>query len=140
MPIRSDIVVVGAGLGGAMATAVLSRAGFEVTVVDRHATYPHDFRAEQLVGPQIELLRGLGLLDGIVRHTVAVPMATAACRGKIIDANSHVHYGMRYEDMVNATRSMATGTRFVIGRVAGIETGGGEQLVTLADGTTCGRV
>ena len=135
MPISSDILVVGAGLGGAMAAAVLSRAGLEVTVVDRHATYPHDFRAEQLVGPQIDVLRELGLLDGIVRDTVPVPSATAAGHGKVIDSNSHVHYGLRYEDMVNATRSLAATATFVTGRVTRIETGAEEQKVSLADGT-----
>ena len=136
MPFSSDILVVGAGLGGALAAAVLGRAGFQVTVVDRYATYPQDFRAEQLVGPQIEVLRGFGLLDGIVRQTLAVPSATAACHGKVIDANAAVHYGLPYEDMVNATRSLAIGTQFVTGRVTRIETGAGNQLVTLADGTS----
>lgn len=136
MPIRSDLVVVGAGLGGATAAAVLNRAGFDITVVDRNAVYPHDFRAEQLVGSQIDILRSLGLLDGIVGQTLAVPRATAACHGKVIDARSQVHYGLRYEDMVNATRALATGTRFVTGRVTGIETGNEVQRVTLSDGTT----
>ncbi len=44
-----DVLIVGAGLGGATAAAVLSRAGCRVVAVDRHAAYPADFRAEQLV-------------------------------------------------------------------------------------------
>ena len=132
---RSDVVVVGAGLGGALAAAALSRAGVDVVVVDRHATYPADFRAEQLVGSQTDTLRRLGLLDGIVGQATPMPSATAACYGKVIDSTYSLHYGLRYEDMVNTARSLATGARFVTGRVAQVVTGSETQKVVLADGT-----
>lgn len=131
-----DVVVVGAGLAGAAAAAVLNRAGCDVVVVDRHSTYPADFRAEQLVGSQTDALRRLGLLDGIVGQTTPMPSATAACYGTVIDATYSLHYGLRYEDMVNAARSLATGARFVTGRVAQVVTGPDTQRVVLADGTT----
>jgi len=133
--VKSDVVVVGAGLGGAAAAAVLSRAGCDVVVVDRHATYPADFRAEQLVGSQTDALRRLGLLDGIVGQTTPMPSATAACYGKVIDSTYSLHYGLRYEDMVNTTRSLAGGARFVTGRVAQVVRGSDTQTVVLADGT-----
>ena len=117
-----------------MAAALLSRAGLDVTVIDRQATCRPDFRAEQLVGPQTDALRSLGLLDGIVRQTVPVAGATARSHGKIIDANCHVHYGLRYEDMVNAAREMAPGARFITGRVTRIAPAPDEQVVSLADG------
>ena len=132
---KTDVVVVGAGLGGAAAAAVLSRAGCDIVVVDRHATYPADFRAEQLVGSQTDALRRLGLLDGIVGQATPLPGATAACYGKIIDSTYSLHYGLRYEDMVNAARSLAVTTRFVTGRVTRVATGPGLQAVVLADGT-----
>ncbi|MDQ2801698.1 MAG: FAD-dependent monooxygenase, partial [Pseudomonadota bacterium] len=128
-------MIVGAGLGGALAAAVLSRAGFRVVVVDRHAAYPADFRAEQLVGPQTDTLRRLGLLDGIVGQAKPVPSATAASYGRIIDSTHCAHYGLRYEDMVNAARSLAAGATFVTGRVAQVVTGAETQQVRLADGT-----
>ncbi|MDQ2804546.1 MAG: FAD-dependent monooxygenase [Pseudomonadota bacterium] len=55
----SDIVIIGGGLGGTVAAIVLGRAGHTVTLVDLHTVYPPDFRAEQLVGGQIEMLRSL---------------------------------------------------------------------------------
>ncbi len=133
--VRSDVAVVGAGLGGAAAAAVLSRAGCDVIVVDRHATYPADFRAEQLVGWQTDALRRLGLLDGIVGQTGPAPSATATCYGKVIDETISPHYGFRYEDMVNAARAQAAAARFVTGRVAQISTGPDRQRLVLADGT-----
>jgi len=132
--VKSDVLVVGAGLGGAAAAAVLSRAGCDVVVVDRHTTYPADFRAEQLVGSQTDALRRLGLLDGIVGQTTPMPGATAACYGKVIDSTYSLHYGLRYEDMVNMARSLATRARFVTGRVAQVVTGLETQKVVLADG------
>ena len=130
-----DVLIVGAGLGGATAAAVLSRAGCNVVVVDRHAAYPADFRAEQLVGSQTDALRRLGLLDGIVGRTAPMPSATSACYGKVIDQTHSLHYGIHYADMVNAARSLATGAAFITGRVAQVTTGSKSQTATLADGT-----
>ncbi len=132
--VRSEVAVVGAGLGGAAAAAVLSRAGCDVIVVDRHSTYPADFRAEQLVGWQTDALHRLGLLDGIVGQSAPAPSATATCFGKVIDETFSPHYGLRYEDMVNAARAQASGARFVTGRVARVTTGPDMQHVVLADG------
>ena len=130
-----DVLIVGAGLGGATAAAVLSRAGCNVVVVDRHAAYPADFRAEQLVGSQTDAFRRLGLLDGIVGQTTPMPSATSAAYGKVIDQTHSLHYGIHYADMVNAARSLAAGAKFIAGRVAQVTTGPESQTVALADGT-----
>ena len=130
-----DVVIVGAGLGGATAAAVLSRAGCNVVVVDRHAVYPADFRAEQLVGSQTDAYRRLGLLDGIVGRTTPMLSATSAGYGKVIDQTHSLHYGIHYADMVNATRLLAIGATFITGRVAQVTTGPESQTVVLADGT-----
>lgn len=131
----NDILIVGGGLGGATAAAVLSRAGLDVVVVDRHTAYPTDFRAEQLVGSQTDALRRLGLLEGIVGQRTPTPYATSACYGKVIDRTHSLHYGIHYADMVNAARSLASGARFVTGRVAAVTTGPDVQTAVLADGT-----
>lgn len=131
---RSDVLIVGAGLGGAAAAAVLSQAGCDVVVVDRHSAYPADFRAEQLVGPQTEALRRLGLLDGIIGQARPLPGAISACYGKVIDETRNPHYGLHYDDMVNAARSAAARARFVKGRVTQVTTGTDLQTATLADG------
>ena len=130
-----DVVIVGAGLGGATAAAVLSRAGYNVVVVDRHAAYPADFRAEQLVGSQTDALRRLGLLEGIVGQATPMLDATSACYGKVIDQTHSLHYGIHYADMVNAARSMAVGAKFITGRAVQVMTGPDVQTVVLADGT-----
>ncbi len=130
-----DVVIVGAGLGGATAAVVLSRAGLDVVIVDRHAAYPADFRAEQLVGSQTDALRRLGLLEGIVGQTTPMLDATSAYYGKVIDQTHSLHYGLHYADMVNAARSLAVGAKFVTGRATQVTTGPDFQTVVLADGT-----
>ncbi len=132
----SDILIVGGGLAGAAAAAVLGRAGLDVLVIDRHAVYPPDFRAEQLVGRQTEMLRRLDLLDGIVGSNRPVPKATAACYGKLLETTHSPHYGLRYDEMVNAARALASRATFVTGRVTRIEAGPDAQRVHLANGSS----
>ena len=104
-------------------------------IVDRHAAYPADFRAEQLVGSQTDALRRLGLLEGIVGQTTPMLNATSACYGKVIDQTHSLHYGLHYADMVNAARSMAAGAKLITGRATQVTTGPEFQTVALADGT-----
>jgi 2-polyprenyl-6-methoxyphenol hydroxylase-like FAD-dependent oxidoreductase len=75
------------------------------------------------------------LLDGMVGGITPMLSATATCYGKVIDATYSLHYGLRYEDMVNTARSLATKARFVTGRVAQVVTGPDTQTIVLADGT-----
>ena len=57
---QTDIVIAGGGLAGSTAAAMLGRAGFRVVLVDPHAVYPPDFRAEKLDGTQVAMLRKTG--------------------------------------------------------------------------------
>lgn len=130
-----DVVIVGAGLGGVTAAAVLSRTGYDVVVVDRHAAYAADFRAEQFVGSQTDALRRLGLLEGVVGRATPMPDATSTCYGRVIDQTHSLHQGLHYADMADTARSMAAKAKFVTGRAIQVVTGPDVQTVVLADGT-----
>ncbi len=41
---HTDIAIVGGGLAGSTAAAMLGRAGFRVVLIDPHTVYPPDFR------------------------------------------------------------------------------------------------
>lgn len=42
-----DIAIVGGGLAGSLAAAVLARAGHRVALVDKRAVHPDEFRVEK---------------------------------------------------------------------------------------------
>ena len=53
----SDVVIIGGGIAGATAAAVLARQGIRVVLVDRWETYPECFKAEKIESDQAILLR-----------------------------------------------------------------------------------
>jgi 2-polyprenyl-6-methoxyphenol hydroxylase-like FAD-dependent oxidoreductase len=64
---HTDIAIVGGGLAGSTAAAMLGRAGHDGVLIDPHARYPQDFRCEKLDAAQIEILRKTGLADAVAR-------------------------------------------------------------------------
>ena len=53
---HTDIAIVGGGLAGSTAAAMLGRAGIDAVLIDPHPAYPPDFRCEKLDGSQVRLL------------------------------------------------------------------------------------
>ena len=45
---QTDIAIVGGGLAGSTAAAMLGRAGISTLVIDPHAVHPPEFRVEKL--------------------------------------------------------------------------------------------
>ena len=45
---ETDVAIVGGGLAGSTAAAMLGRAGIPAVLIDPHPTYPPDFRCEKL--------------------------------------------------------------------------------------------
>lgn len=64
---QADVAIVGGGLAGSTAAAMLGRAGVEAVLIDGHKLYPKDFRCEKLDASQVELLRKTGLLEAVAR-------------------------------------------------------------------------
>lgn len=56
-----EVAVVGGGLSGSTAAAMLGRAGISTVIIDPHLTYPEDFRSEKILDWQIPLPRGTGV-------------------------------------------------------------------------------
>src|SRR3954452_10611093 len=129
-----EILVVGGGISGTLAAAVLARAGHHVCLIDRHDVYPPDFRAEHLDGPMVEQLRRLGFLDDLTLGLCRGETVALARHGRIIRSARTINYGLRYETLVNRARSSLPPTaRMIVGRVVGIETGDARQYARLAD-------
>src|SRR4051812_9339128 len=98
------IVVIGAGFGGSLAAIMLDRLGFRVTVIDRYAVFPAIFAAEQLVGSQVGILNHMDVLNPMVADLPLIARAEGYTRGRRHRAVHVPHYGLPYQDMVQALR------------------------------------
>lgn len=130
-----DVIIVGGGFSGTVAAVMLGRSGHRVALVDRHAVYPPDFRAEHLDQAQADALRRMGLLDDITAGVPLVQHVASARGGRLQGIWPTTNYGMRYDSMVNAARGLLPlNVDLVVGRVADLQAGPAQQRVVLADG------
>ena len=133
--IAADVVIVGGGLAGSLAAAVLTRAGYKVALIDKRAVYPEEFRVEKLAGQQLEILRRLGLLDAFTKEACAFDSVLNVRRGKIIDVSRGTSYGLHYAPLVAiARRLIADPSSLIVDQVLSISASDGLQRVTLASG------
>ncbi len=133
--VSTEIVVVGAGLAGAVAAAVLSRQGRRVILVDPRSTCPPVFKAEKIDEEQVRLLRKFGLLEYLLPHSGRVREVRKASDGRVFKAIRIEQYGINYSDMVNALRThMPTSVECRLGRVEAVANSANMQRVKLTDG------
>ncbi len=103
---------------------MLDRRGFRVTVIDRYASYPAEFRAEQLVGSQIKFFSKIGLGADFITGTHLVPRARNFRLGRQLSSVLAPHLGMPYRDIVQALRDrIPQGVQRIVGRVTDVESG-----------------
>ncbi|KQP47193.1 FAD-dependent oxidoreductase [Methylobacterium sp. Leaf106] len=134
--IHHDVIVIGAGLAGTTATIALTRAGYDTAIIDTHAVYPPDFRAEKLGVPQMDLFEKLGFGELARAVTTPVDEVCVTRFGHLVSRHAVREYGVHYTPLINDLRgALPASSPLVIGRVAEIETGPERQTVTLADGS-----
>ena len=130
-----DVAIVGGGLAGSAAAAMLGRAGIATALVDPHARYPSDFRCEKLDTSQLALLRQSGLAEGILPAGTLNDDITVARFGRRFDRRRMIQCGFHYDALVNAARAAVPASVAVIhGKALGLETSTERQTVTLAGG------
>ena len=78
--LQADVAIVGGGLAGSTAAAMLGRAGIGAVLIDPHQRYPKDFRCEKLDAAQVRLLRRTGIADA---GAAASGGATMKGRGRV---------------------------------------------------------
>jgi 2-polyprenyl-6-methoxyphenol hydroxylase-like FAD-dependent oxidoreductase len=133
--INVDVAIVGAGMGGAASAAVLGRAGYKVALIDRHATYPAEFRAEKITGGQVDLLKRLGLFEAVTKIATPYDDIVAARGGHVVDRKRIPEYGVPYQAMVAAVRGeVPSSVDVVTGVVTALEAADDSQEVRLSDG------
>jgi 2-polyprenyl-6-methoxyphenol hydroxylase-like FAD-dependent oxidoreductase len=132
---QTDIAIVGGGLAGSTAAAMLGRAGIDTVLVDPHQQYPKDFRCEKLDASQVALLRQTGIADGVLRAATPDLHIWIARFGHLVDSRPHGQYDILYEDLVNAVRAeIPRNVVFVHAKATAISTGDDRQELTLSNG------
>src|SRR4051794_20268867 len=82
---QSPIVIIGAGPAGCVAAVLLARAGFSVTIIERHR-FPRDkVCGECLSALGIEVLERVGLLSSLRGHA-PVPLRRTLLHAPTSDA------------------------------------------------------
>ena len=131
----TDIVIAGGGLAGSCAAAMLGRAGCRCLLVDPHAVYPPDFRAEKLDGTQTAILRKTGLADAVLRAATLDGESWVARFGRLIEKRPGDQHGILYDTLVNTVRGeILPNVDVVHAKVMDIAASSERQIVTLSTG------
>src|SRR5690348_9955928 len=132
---NTDVVIVGGGLAGSLAAAMLGRAGIDAVLIDPHTAYPPDFRCEKLDGTQVAVLRKTGLADAILRATTPDRETWVARFGRIVEKRPGDQQGIYYAPLVNNVRAMIPpNVTRIAAKATALAASGDRQRVTLSTG------
>ena len=102
----TDIAIIGGGLAGSTAAAMLGRAGIATVLIDPHEIYPFDFRVEKLSGDtQLERFFRTGIADSVLRSATHDGENWIARFGYLLDKRPSRQFGISYEHLVSAIRA-----------------------------------
>jgi 2-polyprenyl-6-methoxyphenol hydroxylase-like FAD-dependent oxidoreductase len=132
---RTDIAIVGGGLAGSTAAAMLGRAGYDAVLIDPHRKYPPDFRCEKLDDSQVEVLRRTGLAEPVLAAATHDREVWIARYGRVVDRRPSDQQGILYDDLVNTVRAaIPPSTKFICAKVVDIGSSAEAQSLSLSTG------
>ncbi len=132
---QTDIAIVGGGLAGSTAAAMLGRAGVACVLIDPHKVYPPDFRCEKLGGRQIETIRKTGLYNAVLRASTLDGSVWTARLGRLLDNKPSDQHGILYDDLVNAMRrEIPSDAEMIEAKATSIATTDDRQTLVLSNG------
>lgn len=132
---QTDIAIVGGGLAGSLAAAMLGRSGIDALLIDPHPSYPPDFRCEKLDEAQLEILGRTGLAEEILTACAPYRENWVARFGHIVEKRRGNAQGVMYDTLVNSLRALRPAhTPLVVDKVVDIDTGADQQRITLSNG------
>ena len=133
-PNSAHIAIVGAGLSGSLAAVVLARAGYRVTLIDKNAVCPKQFRVEKIAGSQVDLMRKLGVFGPVADEATLFRDIINVRAGRIVDRTQNPHFGILYDDIVRIVRAqLPASVDFLVDDVRDIQTGSQTQCLSLAN-------
>lgn len=131
----TDVAIIGGGLAGSLAAAMLGRAGIDAVVIDPHAEYPAEFRCEKLDGSQVALLKKTGLAEPVLRATTPDQQSWIARFGRLVDKRPGDQEGIYYAQLVNTIRAeVPASVRFLLAKATAISAAGERRRITLSNG------
>jgi 2-polyprenyl-6-methoxyphenol hydroxylase-like FAD-dependent oxidoreductase len=132
---HTDVAIIGGGLAGSTAAAMLGRAGVHAVLVDPHPLYPKDFRCEKLDASQVILLRKTGLAGTVLGAATCDEEVWIARFGHLVEKRPNEQYDLLYDTLVNAVRGeIPPGIERIHAKAAAIATSSNRQTLTLSDG------
>ena len=104
----TDIAIIGGGLAGSTAAAMLGRAGIPTVLIDPHQVYPFDFRVEKISGDeQLGRFYQTGIADSVLRSATHDGENWIARFGYLLDKKPSRQYGIMYDALIGAVRADA---------------------------------
>ncbi|BAL76082.1 FAD-dependent oxidoreductase [Bradyrhizobium cosmicum] len=134
----TDIAIIGGGLSGSTAAAMLGRAGISAVLVDPHESYPADFRVEKLSGhAQVERFLRTGIGESVLRRATFAGENWIARFGRLLDKAPSRQFNILYDSFVNAVREEIPATvERICAKAIAIETSAERQRITLSNDET----
>jgi 2-polyprenyl-6-methoxyphenol hydroxylase-like FAD-dependent oxidoreductase len=130
-----DICIVGGGLAGSTAAAMLGRADYITVLVDPHQVYPPEFRCEKLDQAQVALLRKTGLADAVLPLATPDREVWIARFGPLVEKRPNDQRDILYDKLVNTIRAeIPSSVRVIHGKVTNIVTSSDLQTLSLLSG------
>ncbi|MCK1391387.1 NAD(P)/FAD-dependent oxidoreductase [Bradyrhizobium sp. 1] len=134
----TDIAIIGGGLSGSTAAAMLGRAGISTVLVDPHESYPADFRVEKLSGhTQIERFLRTGIGESVLRRATFAGENWIARFGHLLDKAPSRQFNILYDSLVNAVRDeIPEAVERICAKAVAVETSPERQKVVLSNEET----
>ena len=131
----TDVAIVGGGLAGSTAAAMLGRAGVPAVMIDPHLVYPPELRCEKLGGDQLDLLRKTGLADATLRATTLDGEVWEARFGYVVAKKPSDQHGVMYDTLVNTVRAqIPPDVETICAKASAISSSGERQRIVLSNG------
>src|SRR3954469_11116126 len=134
----TDIAIIGGGLAGSIAAAMLGRAKISAVLIDPHQTYPFDFRVEKISGDeQLDRFYQTGIADSVLRQATHDGENWIARFGYLLDKRPSRQFGISYENLIGAIRAEITHpAERLYAKVTDIAASSERQTLTLSNGET----
>jgi 2-polyprenyl-6-methoxyphenol hydroxylase-like FAD-dependent oxidoreductase len=134
----TDIAIIGGGLAGSTAAAMLGRAKIPTVLIDPHQTYPFDFRVEKISGDeQLDRFYQTGIADSVLRSATHDGENWIARFGYLLDKKPSRQYGIMYDALIGAVRAeIAAPAEIIYAKVTDVSASAERQKLTLSNGET----